>query len=732
MSRRPRPPGDPDLSDRLGDEPFEEVIDRTAEEADLAEVGRAALRAIYDKIRGLDETMPSDDAASRAALRQARLSAFAEIWRALEAVAALSDEDPGGFEAALALLDSLGGLSTHIGNLRSRVAAAGRARAGRGGGFRSVDSDEEIDLSGVLGVDLPPLSCPNGWVIQGDGVHFEKETADGVYTVQVTGSPVLITGILRSLSDDSERVSLEWRRLSGGWARKIYARPTVRDTRKIIDLGSVGLDVGADNAKQIVSWLARQERVNASRLPVGHVSDRMGWMGERGELGFMLGRRVVTDAGPSDPDAGPTSWGDGTVLLDVDEGERQIADGFAASGTLEGWREVASRALDHPSPMLGLYASLAAPFVALLPGAPNLIVDWSGETSKGKTTSMRLAASPWGRPDKRGEGVIWSWDNTSTFVERATALLHDLPLCLDDTKDARYPDLIERVLYAFSGGSGRGRGKPDGLRRTLRARGVLLSTGEAPITSFGPSAGARARTLCLRGSPFGDDPKAELVDAINLGALEHHGHAGLVLLQRLAAMDDRALAGLRRAYERHREAFAEAADSTVGKRFAPMLALLRCGAWAAHEVLGLPEAKCDPWEYAVAVAERGASDTDRPAAALAAVYGWAVSHETDFWERHVEDRAGVRTPARGWAGKWDDHDAWTEIAFDPQALERVLRHQGFPNAEEVLSAWQERGWLNLGPEKRRTKQRRVQSGLRKWLVCIRRDAIEEVLGEGGS
>ena len=56
----------------------------------------------------------------------------------------------------------------------------------------------------------------------------------------------------------------------------------------------------------------------------------------------------------------------------------------------------------------------------------------------------------------------------------------------------------------------RGRGSPQGVQRTTRAHGVLLSTGEAPATSFTNDGGTRARTLCLWGSPFGGagTPKA--------------------------------------------------------------------------------------------------------------------------------------------------------------------------------------------------------------------------------
>jgi hypothetical protein len=88
----------------------------------------------------------------------------------------------------------------------------------------------------------------------------------------------------------------------------------------------------------------------------------------------------------------------------------------------------------------------------------------------------------------------------------------------------------------------------------------------------------------------------------------------------------------------------------------------------------------------------------------------------------VRDRDGAyRVPVRGWVGAWKQ-GSWIEIAWYPEALERVLQYQGFTNPEEVLSAWQERGWI-LMDGRHRTRQRALD-GERTRLVVIPRDVIE--------
>src|SRR5215212_8643622 len=176
------------------------------------------------------------------------------------------------------------------------------------------------------------------------------------------------------------------------------------------------------------------------------------------------------------------------------------------------WVQAVAQVADRPRALLALYASLAPPLLEIIE-APNFGIDWCGFTSLGKTTTLRVAASVWGNPDERGTNtVLHTWDATRVWVERASATLDGLPLLLDDTKRAKQRSLVAQTIYDVVQGRGRGRGSPKGLRRSGSWRTILLSTGEAPATSFTEDAGTRARILTLWGSPFGnsDESTAQL------------------------------------------------------------------------------------------------------------------------------------------------------------------------------------------------------------------------------
>src|SRR5262249_10810955 len=155
-------------------------------------------------------------------------------------------------------------------------------------------------------------------------------------------------------------------------------------------------------------------------------------------------------------------------------GDEQIADAYHAAGSMDGWLRAVEAVACYPRALLALYVAFVPPLLLIL-GAPNFIVDWAHRTTTGKTTALRVAASVWGRPAERAvDGALGTWDATKVWIERASAVLHGLPLILDDTKRAKYPQIIAEVLYTATSGRGRGRGNPRSLARTRTWRTVLL------------------------------------------------------------------------------------------------------------------------------------------------------------------------------------------------------------------------------------------------------------------
>src|SRR6185437_4664833 len=69
--------------------------------------------------------------------------------------------------------------------------------------------------------------------------------------------------------------------------------------------------------------------------------------------------------------------------------------GPAHSGSLEGWRDAVRHGFSHFHFALASITTFIGPLVDLL-GWETVVIYHSGETSRGKTTSQKIAASGWG------------------------------------------------------------------------------------------------------------------------------------------------------------------------------------------------------------------------------------------------------------------------------------------------------------------------------------------------
>ena len=165
-------------------------------------------------------------------------------------------------------------------------------------------------------------------------------------------------------------------------------------------------------------------------------------------------------------------------------GERVILDAAAhgpyeARGTIEDWRDgVARLASGHALPVLVISAAVAGPLLDLA-GIEGGGLHIHGQSSKGKTTLLQLAASVWGRGD--GGGYLRTWRATANGLEGAAAGATDTGLILDEVGQVDARDMAA-ALYALAKGTGKARASRDGgLREPKTWRVLTVSSGEVPV-----------------------------------------------------------------------------------------------------------------------------------------------------------------------------------------------------------------------------------------------------------
>jgi len=233
--------------------------------------------------------------------------------------------------------------------------------------------------------------------------------------------------------------------------------------------------------------------------------------------------------------------------------ETVILDGAAhgpyeARGSLQDWQESLGKlASGHALPVLAISTALAGTLLHLA-GQEGGGVNFFGQSSRGKTTLLQMAASVWGRGGS--PGYVRAWRATANGLEGAAASASDTVLVLDELGQIEARDAAA-ALYSLSNGGGKVRAARDGAMREPKSWRVLtLSTGElATEAKLSEDRGRKARAGQLvrmldiptdRGFGVfdhagpGNDAGA-LAKQFKQAAISAYGTAGPAFVQRLIA-----------------------------------------------------------------------------------------------------------------------------------------------------------------------------------------------------
>lgn len=158
---------------------------------------------------------------------------------------------------------------------------------------------------------------------------------------------------------------------------------------------------------------------------------------------------------------------------------------FTERGTLTDWQQsVAALAVGNSRLCFALSLAFAAPLLSLVDmegGGFHL----KGESTDGKTTIMKAAASVYGNPDRYSQ----TWRATGNAIEGIASRRNNALLCLDELGELDGRE-AGQVAYMLANGQGKGRSKQDGELRERKAwRLLFLSTGELSLEDHAASAG---------------------------------------------------------------------------------------------------------------------------------------------------------------------------------------------------------------------------------------------------
>jgi hypothetical protein len=570
-------------------------------------------------------------------------------------------------------------------------------------GYRN-GHDAEDDL-GSSEATLPP-----GYSFSANGsIWYNPPVLDGETKpqkpVKVADSDIYISEIQENIDTGQISVTVSYCYI-GQRRSTTISRSHMADSRQLVAaLAGEGAPVTSNNARLVIAFLAAYEHTFASQIPKKKVTNRFG-RGRAGGHFFLPGLRSDVEFAPSGP------------------GDASLYRAYASRrGTLSAWvdlmRALASETLMIPQ--VAVLTSFVPPLQSKLQ-IPNFILDINGNTTTGKSTSLKLAASVFGNPnDKHPDSLILQWTNTKVAIEQIASMCGDLPVYLDDAQHCS-DDLKKSVIYMIANGRGKGRGaRGGGIRETPTWRTVALSTSEEPLHESSPHEGARGRLLPVGGltPPFHANT-GTFVQSLESAIISNHGHAGEAYIRHLNGLTEDEWSQLQRRYAGIRTYMTKSASSDIVGRVSGYIAAIQLAAEVACPLLGLPFKPDVVGAWLTLHLDEQQREQNMILHALRVLADHYISNTMLFArdEKYGTDSGAVGMPTRDLQGAVKQQEY---VAFTRSAIDAVFQKRKW-NSTAVLNKLAEAGVIIATEKDRHTKKVSIE-GVKHRMVCIKWAAL---------
>ena len=552
------------------------------------------------------------------------------------------------------------GIDAVRGPIETTIANAQEARRRRERpepkGQATPEGEDAPTAPGSGGRDLFKVDEAGVWRIKRD----ERE-ADGITWRWVCG-PLRVVAKGRDVHGNGWCLVLEFNTpdtQARRWLMPLamLAGDGVEVRRELLGMG-FNVPTGSEGRRWLTEYL--QSRI-ASQLV--RIVDRVGWHGRA----YVLPRETLGDDG-GEP-----------ILFQSDIPQE---DQFKQRGDLAQWQDrIGSLCVSNTRLAFAVSCAFAAPLLAWAGGMDGGGVHFFGNSSSGKTTALRVAASVFG-----GRDYLQRWRASDNGLEAQAAQSNDALLCLDEIGQLD-PKVAGDSAYLLSNGSGKIRAnRTGGARPRLQWRVLFLSAGEVGLAEHMSEAGKRAKAgqeLRMVDIPADAGVGRGVFEELHTfegggelaqhlaRACEHtHGTVGRQWLELLVTRTDGLAKALRERIDRIEGGLvpelAAGQVRRVGRRFALIAA---AGEMATEAGLtGWPQGEATRGAVACFnawIESRGGIGASEDAAVLRQVRYWFGLHgEARFtdWNRADDDHAPKTMNRAGWRkavkGMGDDLVSW--------------------------------------------------------------------------
>jgi len=374
------------------------------------------------------------------------------------------------------------------------------------------------------------INIPAGWKITAIGLYHEFEKGEQIQT-ELTSGPVWVSAIAYGNQKDNWTALIEFLDIDGNQHKLPCGRNRFHEKNNglIGELAGLGLYVVPGKEQKLLQYLVDCKPDTRLRAV-----DKLGWLENEQLIYVRQDETVGILVESNDKQTKQIS-----VIYKPD---RHVTVGQSTSGTLEDWQiNVASKTYMEDMFLFAVCLSFAPPL--LKPAQMDSFgFNFSGGTTKGKTTGLQIASSVWGNgadPAAAPESsYIKRWNHTANGLEGLASEHNDSLIGLDELGTCPIKE-FEHVTYNLLGGQGKGSMNADRqLKKQRRWRTTVISTGEITVTEKIEQNGRKVKggqLVRFPDIPFQLSNKitAADIDLLKRACGQYYGVAGKEYLKRL-------------------------------------------------------------------------------------------------------------------------------------------------------------------------------------------------------
>lgn len=375
-------------------------------------------------------------------------------------------------------------------------------------------------------------------------------------------------------------------------------------------------------------------------------------------------------------------------------------------GSLDKWLDmVKNEVVDNVPLFFGMllgFSSVVLGFLNQHIDLGNLMFNYCGHSSKGKTTVAMLATSVFSKPIFN-RGLLSTFNSTNNALVTFISQANSHTVAIDEIATSERTG-FRKVLYQICSGAERMRLNTSGeMKESKSFNSIIISTAEFPIIDETAPEGLKTRVFEIEDTLT---TSAENSDNIKKVVLENYGVAGQAFLEFLFVnklssllndyydcVDELKIFHINQEYEKH----------ALTDRILSKLSVVLQTSKYFVECFGINCKTHDIIEYVVGFERSVSTQLDISAKALEYITQYVSRHRNRF----VIGKEDIDFPAEG---RISNKRNYKEIAILKEIVEDILENKGFENKKLIYSKWEDNNILDSEKDRKYKRLRLTRGG----------------------